>query len=84
MEFNYNKSLIRELLKIVKTTTPECKKFTDIKGYASTKPYTKQQIKEEEIQSYKERSDGEFLSCFNNKELEKISQEIKNIIKHNI
>ncbi|NPA73494.1 MAG: hypothetical protein GXO12_02170 [Epsilonproteobacteria bacterium] len=86
MEFNYNHNLIKELLKRLKNSYPDCKdiEVTDIKAFAvnqfefvAKKEYGFYDTKI----IYTEKSTGNFKIRTNNKKLLKLFQNIQTTIK---
>ncbi len=74
-EFEYNKVMIKSLLK--KADIDDVK---DIKFFVSNKKEKKAEIKQVELK-YKERSYGIFENNIKDKKLHKVFEEIRNIIK---
>jgi hypothetical protein len=80
-EFDNNIQTIKSALNFY--TPSECEKnsIKDIKAFVTHSPRIKQKQKKILYQSYKERATGDLKVKIDDKKLEKISQEIQNIIK---
>ena len=76
MEFEYNKSLIKSLLKKANIANVD-----DIQFFVTNKIEKKEVIKEYQIPVFKERSYGLFENKSSNEKIHKMFEEIRNIIK---
>jgi hypothetical protein len=86
MEFNYNLSLIKRLLKELQRLESECANLNikDIKFFVSNKMFEiDSNTKKEKIIRYKERSLAKFKNRAKNEKLAKIFEEIREIIAKN-
>ncbi|NPA50391.1 MAG: hypothetical protein GXO02_02025 [Epsilonproteobacteria bacterium] len=87
MEFNYNKELLKNLLTQISLLDKRCneifKGINDIVIFISKLSYNLSETKEETIPYYFEKSKGEFKIELKDKDLAKILEEIKGLIKKN-
>ncbi len=83
MEFNYKHNLIKSLLNKLKGIDLKCKiiDIDEIKSFVSNK-ITPQKPKLPSL-TYKERADGEFQNLATNEKLNKLFEEIRQMIKNN-
>lgn len=83
MEFNYNLTLINELLNIVKKNSNECKNLNikNIKVFVSNKKFKKFRPKKTSLSYFKEEAKGEFINCAKDKEIRNIFEDIRKNIK---
>ncbi len=81
MEFNYKLNLIKSLLDKVKNIDLKCKiiEVDEIKSFVSNKIEKLEPKKESYI--YKERASGEFKILSNSKDLNRLFNQIKEVIK---
>ena len=82
MEFNYNQKLINELLNLAKTKIEECKeiKFNSFKTFISNKTLPKK-VETKKIDTYFEKSNGNFSIYSENSEIRSIFEKIRDKIK---
>ena len=81
MEFNYNLTLIKELLKKGSEYYPTLAEIKDVKGFVSYKAKDEDDGISHSIPFYIERSSGDFASHIEDKKIETLINSIKNIIK---
>ncbi len=85
MEFNYKASLLKSLIKKLSTLDKNCehlKNIKEVRNFVSDKASASSPLATTTL-SYKERAKGEFVNLAKDKEIKKLIEEIRELIKKN-
>ncbi|WP_200763606.1 hypothetical protein [Nitrosophilus alvini] len=86
MEFNYNQTLINELLNKLKISVEECKNFDvkQIKTFVTNKKLPVREERETKLATYLEKSSGKFENMAKTDTVSEMIEKIRETIRKNV